>query len=185
MNKWKEERDIILPVPHCLNSLRAELFSILQDLIDSLSVYAHLAHKDDSREAAAMVLFQRWIDSRQSYEKNMQQIHRQMLKKMLDMVRTTTPGRENLRVSRQLVDAYLQEVEVKEKSLCQAQTELVRINLRLSSDARMLELLFHIHLEDFLSFYIDCLSNAGTTENSLLAIHFLKSADSCLEPVEA
>lgn len=177
-----EERQMEFPVSSNMRTLTDDLPALLQELIDALSVYAHLAPKDDSREAAAMVLFQQWIDGRNSDENATLQIHRQMLTKMLDMVRAPTPRRENLHVSRQLVDAYLQEVEVQKKSFYQAQNEKLQITLRLTSDARMLEQLFHIHLDDFLCFYLESLSKAGSNKNSLLAIHFIEVSESCFKP---
>lgn len=91
MKHWKEERIMQVPVPEALLPVADELEALLQDLADSLSIYAHLAPKDDSREAAAMVLFQQWLEQRLAAEEEQRALHLGYFEKVLAMLRATMP----------------------------------------------------------------------------------------------
>ena len=181
MKHWKEERIMQVPVPEALLPVAEELEALLQDLADSLSIYAHLAPKDDSREAAAMVLFQQWLEQRLAAEEEQRALHRDYLKQLLALS-ATAPACAELSAktaSQQLVNGWwLATLSLANHSL-DAKPSVQSFNIGLSADALLLEQIFRCSVEDFICFFIQCLADNGADKNQILAIYFLETSGPC------
>lgn len=180
MNNWKKESAKNLPVSTGLMAIEEDLQVLLQELVDSLSVYAHLAPKDDSREAAAMVLFQQWLELEQQEKRRRISLRGKALAEIMDLARRKRTGEEGLRMSRSILEDWQQADAWRVCDTGSEQTAL-RFCIRPTADTLMLEQLFEVRLEHFLYFYLQCLANAGESIDSRLAIHFLNSV---ADPVE-
>lgn len=181
MNHWKEERIMRVPVPEALLPVAEELNALLQDLVDSLSIYAHLAPKDDSREAAAMVLFQQWLEQRLAAEEEQRALHRDYLKQLLALS-ATAPACAELSAktaSQQLVNGWwLASLSLANHSH-EAKPSVQNFSIGLSVDALLLEQIFRCRVEDFIRFFIQCLADNGADKNQILAIYFLETSGAC------
>lgn len=166
-----------VPVPEVLLPVADELETLLQELADSLSIYAHLAPKDDSREAAAMVLFQQWLEQRLAVEEEQRALHRDYLKQLLALS-ATAPACAELSAktaSQQLVNGWWLATLSLTNHSPDAKPSVQSFNIGLSADALLLEQIFRCRVEEFLSFYLQCLATTESENSELLAIHFLET----------
>jgi hypothetical protein len=183
MNPWKEERNMQVPVPETLLPVAEELETLLQELADSLSVYAHLAPKDDSREAVAMVLFQQWLEQRLAREERQRALHRGYVEKLLAMLRAATlPGAGNEPSDKlgclELMEDWWNATENDHFAKAEGEADSQSICISLSTDALLLERIFQFRVEEFLCYYIHCLASNGSGNNYMLAMHFLNVSTS-------
>jgi hypothetical protein len=188
MNHWKEERNMQLPVPEALLPVAEELETLLQELADSLSVYAHLAPKDDSREAVAMVLFQQWLEQRLAREERQRALHRGYVEKLLAMLRAATlPGDKKEPSAKlgcvELMEDWWNATENDHFAKTEGEAHSQSICIGLSADALLLEQIFQFKVEEFLCYFIQCLAGNFSGNDRLLAIHFMEMMDNC-SPVE-
>lgn len=177
MKHWKEERMMQVPVPEALLPVAEELEALLQKLADSLSIYAHLAPKDDSREAAAMVLFQQWLEQRDAAAKRLQPLHQLYVGEMLSLAHSPLSPVQRFVAGQELLNLWYQAACLYTPAIQQQYgDELQCLRLRLTPDVLMLQRLFHFDIEDFLVFYIQLLSAEPTTgvaeKSRQLALHF-------------
>lgn len=166
---------IQVPVPEALLPVAEELETLLQDLADSLSIYAHLAPKDESREAAAMVLFQQWLEQRLAAEEEQRALHRNYLKQLLALS-ATAPACAELSAktaSQQLVNGWWLASLILANHSPEAKPAVQSFSIGLSVDALLLEQIFRCRVEDFICFFVQCLANNSSLENFMLASHFL------------
>lgn len=182
MKHCREERMMLLPVPSGLMAIAEDLQVLLQELVDSMSVYAHLAPKDDSREAAAMVLFQQWLELEQQEKRRRSSLRGKALAEIMELARRKRTGEEGLLMSRSILEDWKQADAWRVCDTGSEQTAL-RFCIQPTADTLMLEQLFEVRLEHFLYFYLQCLANAGESINSRLAIHFLNSVADSVELV--
>ncbi len=183
MNHWKEERMMQVPVPEALLPVAEELNALLQELADSLSIYAHLAPKDDSREAVAMVLFQQWLEQRLARQEKQRALHRGYVQKLLAMLRpATSPGARNEPSTKlgcvQLMEDWWDATENDQCAKTEVEAHSQSICIGLSTDALLLERIFQFRVEEFLCYYIHCLAGNGSDNNYMLAMHFLNVSTS-------
>lgn len=189
MNHWKEERNMQVPVPEALLPVAEELETLLQELADSLSIYAHLAPKDDSREAAAMVLFQQWLEQRLAREEKQRALHRGYFEKVLAMLRATMPQQAGNEASAklgcvELLKNWWNATENDHFAKTEGEVQSQSICICLSTDALLLEQIFQFRVEEFLCYFIQCLAGNISGNDRLLAIHFVEMMDN-FAPVEA
>jgi hypothetical protein len=182
MKHWKEERNMLVPVPEALLPVAEELETLLQDLADSLSIYAHLAPKDDSREAAAMVLFQKWLEQHVAREEKQRALHRDYVEKLLAMLRAATfPGARNEPSTKlgcvQLMEDWWNATENDHFARTEGELQSQSICIGFSTDALLLEQIFHFRVEEFLCYYIHCLAGNGSDNTHKLAIYFLETPE--------
>lgn len=184
MKHWKEERMMRVPVPEVLLPVADELEVLLQDLADSLSIYAHLAPKDDSREAAAMVLFQQWLEQRLASEEEQRALHQGYVEKLLAMLRATTlPGARNEPSAKlgcvELLEDWWNATENDHFARTEGELQSQSICIGFSTDALLLEQIFHFRVEEFLCYFIQCIAGSISGNDRLLAIHFVEMMDNC------
>ncbi|MCR6722066.1 MAG: hypothetical protein NVV59_17660 [Chitinophagaceae bacterium] len=182
METLKEERGWMLRVPVAFAKMGQEVGvgveELLQELVSALSVYAHLAPKDGSRPAAAMVLFQQWLQQRNAVEEQLRTLHHLCVLEMLSLAQSPLSRAQRNEAGHDLITRWYGAASryvVGDKAL-QEDDELHHIHLCLTPDVLMLQRLFHFGIEEFLLFYMQSLSaTAGADvaeENRQLALHF-------------
>lgn len=181
MKTLMEECVLLLPVPdefkRICDEVDVTVEDALQELVSALSVYAHLAPKDDSRAAAAMVLFQQWLQQRDGEEERLRPLHQLYVQEMLCLAQSPLSRVQRTEAGRELMEIWY-------RAACRfvgwggprTAEGLQCIRLHLTPDVRMLQCFFHVELDDFLLFYMQNISappSKGVAEdNRQLALHF-------------
>ncbi len=166
MKHWKEERIMLVPVPEALLPVAENLEVLLQELADSLSIYAHLAAEEEQRA-----------------------LHRDYVEKLLAMLRATMPQQAGNEASAklgcvELLEDWWNATENDHFAKTEGEVQSQSICICLSTDALLLEQIFQFRVEEFLCYFIQCLAGNISGNDRLLAIHFVEMMDN-FAPVEA